>query len=176
MTAGTPRTRIRLIRPDDAETLAAHLAKDADAFARWDPEREPEFYTAVGQRRRIEGILRKLDNGEAWPGVILADDEVIGRVTVQNILRHAWQKAELGYWVAYPHQGHGHATRAVGLAVQLMTGDLGLHRAEAFTDIDNVSSQRVLRNNGFAPCGFLRSRMFTAGIWHDNILWERLLD
>jgi ribosomal-protein-alanine N-acetyltransferase len=108
--------------------------------------------------------------------VILADDVVIGRVTAQNILRRAWQKAELGYWIAYPHQGQGHATRAVSLAIQVMTTELELHRAEAFTDMDNLGSQHVLRNNGFAPCGVLRSRMFTAGMWRDSILWERLLD
>lgn len=86
----TPLTCIRLIEPDDAEALAAHLARDAEAFARWDPECEPEFYTAAGQRGHIEDILKRHDNGEVWPGVILADDVVIGRVTAQNILRRAW--------------------------------------------------------------------------------------
>jgi ribosomal-protein-alanine N-acetyltransferase len=172
----TPRTRIRLIEPGDDEALAAHLARDAEAFARWDPRREPEFYTVAGQRGRIEGILARHHSGEVWPGVILADGVVIGRVTAQNIMRHAWQKAELGYWIAYPHQGHGHATRAVGLAVQLMTTELQLHRAEAFTDMDNLGSQHVLRNNGFAPCGVLRSRILIAGRWRDSLLWERLLD
>jgi ribosomal-protein-alanine N-acetyltransferase len=172
----TPRTSIRLIEPDDAKALAVHLARDAEAFARWDPERPPEFYTPAGQRSRIEGILKRHDNGEVWPGVVLADDVVIGRVTVQNILRRAWRKAELGYWIASPHQREGHATRAVSLAVQLMTTELELHRAEAFTDMDNLGSQHVLRNNGFVPCGVARSHIFTAGMWRDDIWWERLLD
>jgi [ribosomal protein S5]-alanine N-acetyltransferase len=172
----TPRTSIRLIKPGDAEALAAHLSRDAEAFARWDPERPPEFYTHGVQRSRIEGMLMRHDNGEVWPGVVLADDVVIGQVTAQNILLGAWRKAELGYWIAYPHQGQGHATRAVSLAVQMMTTELKLHRAEAITDMDNLGSQHVLRNNGFLPCGVLRSRIFTAGMWHDEILWERLLD
>ena len=172
----TPRTSIRLIDLDDAEALAAHLARDAEAFARWDPERSPEFYAPAGQRSRIEGMLMRHKKGEVWPGVVLADDVVIGQVTAQNILRAAWRKAELGYWIAYPHQGHGHATRAVSLAVEMMTAELELHRAEAITDMDNLGSQHVLRNNGFVPCGVLRSRIFTAGAWRDEILWERLLD
>jgi ribosomal-protein-alanine N-acetyltransferase len=172
----TPRTSIRLIEPGDAESLATHLARDAAAFARWDPERPPDFYSAAGQCSRIERLLMGHGDGEVWPGVVLADGEVIGRVTAQNILRHAWQKAELGYWIAFPHQGQGHATRAVFLAVQVMTAELGLHRAEAFTQMDNLGSQHVLRNNGFVPCGIARSHIFTAGMWRDEILWERLLD
>ena len=171
-----PRTSIRLIEPDDAEALAAYLGRDAEAFARWDPERLPEWYTPAGQRNRIEAMLMRHHNGEVWPGVVLADDVVIGQVTAQNILRRAWRKAELGYWIAYPHQGQGHATRAVRLAVGMMTTELGLHRAEALTQMENLGSQRVLRNNGFLPCGIFRSRIFTAGAWRDEILWERLLD
>jgi ribosomal-protein-alanine N-acetyltransferase len=172
----TPRTSIRLIEPEDAEALADHLARDATSFARWDPERPPEFYTPAVQRSRIEGALMKYDNGETWPGVVLADDVVIGQITALNILRRAWRKAELGYWIAYPHQGQGHATHAVSLAIQMMTAELCLHRAEAFTQMDNLGSQHVLRNNGFVPCGVARSRAFTAGMWHDEIIWERLLD
>jgi [ribosomal protein S5]-alanine N-acetyltransferase len=172
----TPRTSIRLIEPGDADALAAHLARDAEGFARWDPEHPEDYWTPAGQRSRIEGLLMRHGNGEMWPGVVLADDVVIGQITAQNILRRAWRKAELGYWIAYPHQGQGHATRAVSLMVQIMTTELVLHRAEAFTQMDNLGSQHVLRNNGFMPCGVVRSRIFTAGMWRDEILWERLLD
>jgi [ribosomal protein S5]-alanine N-acetyltransferase len=170
------RTSIRLIQPDDAEALAAHLSRDADALARWDPERPPDYYTPAGQRGIIETLLTSHSLGEVWPGVVLDGDDVIGRLTVQNILRRAWRKGELGYWIGYPYHGRGHATRAVGLAVELMTTELGLHRAEALTQMDNLGSQHVLRSNGFLPCGVLRSRIFTAGAWRDEILWERLLD
>jgi [ribosomal protein S5]-alanine N-acetyltransferase len=170
------QTIIRLIEPGDAEALAAHLARDAAAFARWDPERPPEFYTPAGQRARIENMLARHDNDEVWPGVVLADDVVIGQITIQNILRRAWRKGELGYWIAYPYQGQGHATQAVSLAVRLMTDDLGLHRAEALTQLENIGSQRVLRKNGFLPCGFARAHIFTAGMWRDEIFWELLLD
>src|ERR1700722_1555461 len=134
----TPDTSIRLIGPGDAEALLAQLSRDAESFARWDPERPPEFYTLAAQRSRIEGMLARHDGGTAWPGVVLADGVVIGQVTVSNILRSAWRKAELGYWIAYPHQGQGHATRAVGLAVQTMATELELDRAAAITDMDNL--------------------------------------
>jgi len=107
---------------------------------------------------------------------VLAGDVVIGRVTAQDLLLLAWRKAELGYWIASPYQGQGHGTRAVSLMVQLMTTELRLHRAEAYTQMENLGSQHVLRHNGFVPFGVARSHIFTAGQWHDEVLWERLLD
>ncbi len=57
-----------------------------------------------------------------------------------------------------------------------MIRGLGLHRAEAVTQIENTASQNVLRKNRFLPIGIARSRIFTAGAWHDEIMWERLLE
>jgi [ribosomal protein S5]-alanine N-acetyltransferase len=172
----TSDTSIRLVQGGDAEALTVHLDRDAEAFAQWQPAHPEEYYTVAGQRRRIERLLVRHENGDSWPGVVLAGEFVIGQITVQDILRRAWRKASLGYWIATTHQGQGHATRAVSLAVQLMSNELGLHRAEASTQMDNLGSQHVLRTNGFVPFGVARSHMFTVGVWRDEILWERLLD
>jgi ribosomal-protein-alanine N-acetyltransferase len=169
-------TDIRLITTGDVDPITAHLRRDAEVTARWNPAFPPGYYTPDGQRRRIERMLGRYRSGESWPGVILAGQTVIGQITVQEILQRAWRKASIGYWVGTPHQGQGHATRAVGLVTRLMTRDLGLHRAEAFTQIENTASQNVLRNNGFRPVGIARSRIFTVGAWHDEIMWERLLE
>lgn len=171
-----PQTSIRLVTHDDAPALAALLCRDAKAFAPWDPARPPEYYTADGQLRLIERQLIQHADGERWPGVIVADSEVIGRVSVQDILRAAWRRASLGYWVATTHQGEGHASRAVDLVTRLMVGDLGLRRAEAATQLNNIPSQRVLRRNGFTPFGIAREYIFVGGEWRDEILWERILD
>ncbi|MGH3068726.1 MAG: GNAT family N-acetyltransferase [Streptosporangiaceae bacterium] len=172
----SPVTDIRLVTLDDAEAITAHLCRDAGATARWDPPRSPDYYTLDGQRRRIERMLLRHATGESWPGVVLDGDAVIGQITVQEILQRAWRKASLGYWIGTPHQGHGHATRAVGLAIRVMISDLGLHRAEAVTQIENTASQNVLRKNRFLPIGIARERIFTGGSWHDEIMWERLLE
>ena len=171
----SPVTRIRLISLDDAEAITEHLRRDADATARWDPPRSPDYYTLEGQRRRIERLLLRHATGESWPAVVLDGDQVIGQITVQEILQRAWRKASIGYWIGTPHQGQGHATRAVDLVTRLMAGELGLHRAEATTQIENLAPQHVLRKNGFVPIGIAHERIFTVGAWHDEIFWERIL-
>ena len=173
---GSPVTDIRLITIDDAGAIAEHIRRDRETKGRWEPDWPPDYYTLDGQRRRIERMLARHRDGESWPGVIVAGQTVIGQMTVQEILQRAWRKASIGYWVGTPYQGQGHATRAVNLVVALMTRDLGLHRAEAFTQIENIASQYVLRRNRFQPIGIARSRIFTGGAWHDEIMWERLLD
>ena len=172
----SPVTDIRLISAGDAEAITEHLRRDADTNARWEPAYSPDYYTLDGQRRRIERMLARYRDGESWPAVIVDDKTVIGQITVQEILQRAWRKASIGYWIGTPHQGQGHATRAVDLVIQVMTRDLGLHRAEAFTQIENTTSQHVLRKNRFLPIGIARSHIFTVGAWHDEIMWERLLE
>jgi ribosomal-protein-alanine N-acetyltransferase len=56
-----------------------------------------------------------------------------------------------------------------------MTDELGLHRAEASTNLENLPSQRVLRRNGFSPYGVAHSSIFLDGHWRDGLLWERIL-
>ena len=169
-------TSIRLIEDGDAEPLAVHLARDEEAFERWEPFRPAGFFTPEGQHRRIERLLARHAQGDIWPGVILAGQEPIGQITVQNIEYGPVRGGSLGYSVATTHQGRGHATRAVGLAVELMAGELRLHRAQATTQLDNLGSQHVLINNGFSAHGVAHSQILLGGLWRDVILWERLLE
>ena len=169
-------TSIRLIEDGDAEALAGHLTRDAGAFERWEPFRPAEFFTVPGQHRRIDRLLAQHRQGEIWPAVILAGHEVIGQVTVQNIEYGPVRGASVGYWVATTHQGQGRATRAVALATELMARQLRLHRAQATTQLDNLGSQHVLRNNDFVAFGIAHSHILLGGQWRDVIMWERLLE
>ncbi|MFI8005050.1 GNAT family N-acetyltransferase [Streptomyces sp. NPDC086010] len=169
-------TTIRLIEPGDAASIAAHRARDVEAFRPWEPAQPPEFFTPAGQAERIDGLLAAHRTGTVWPGVVLADGQVIGQVTVGGILPQPHlRRGSLGYWIACVAQNQGHAGRAVGLAIRLMTDGLGLHRAEASTNPANLASQRVLRRNGFSPYGVAHSSIRLDGRWHDGLLWERIL-
>jgi [ribosomal protein S5]-alanine N-acetyltransferase len=170
------RTRIRLIEPADAVAIAAHRARDVEAFRRWEPAQPADFLTPEGQAERIGRLLAGHRDGKVWPGVVLADDQVIGQVTVSGILPQPHlRRGSVGYWIAATAQNRGHAGRAVGLVLQVMTDELELHRAEASTALENLPSQRVLRRNGFSPYGVAHSSILLDGSWRDGLLWERIL-
>jgi [ribosomal protein S5]-alanine N-acetyltransferase len=169
-------TRVRLIEPADADAIAAHRVRDVEAFRPWEPAQPARFLTADGQAERIEKLLAGHRAGTVWPGVVLADDQVIGQVTVGGILPQPHlRRGSVGYWIASTAQNRGHAGRAVELVLRVMTDELGLHRAEASTHLENLPSQRVLRRNGFSPYGVAHSSILLDGDWRDSLLWERVL-
>ncbi|UWE10434.1 GNAT family N-acetyltransferase [Actinacidiphila bryophytorum] len=169
-------TRIRLLEPADAAPIAAHRARDAEALRRWEPERPAGFLTAEGQAERIDMLLARHRAGSSWPGVVLAGDQVIGQVTVLDIRPEPhMRRGTVGYWIAGTAQNRGHAGRALGLVLQVMTGELGLRRAEAATRLENLASHQVLRRNGFSPYGIAHASIFIDGSWRDDMLWERNL-
>jgi len=168
-------TRIRLASPDDAEALLRHLVRDRAAFAASEPARSEKFYTREGQAERLERYLGEHADGRMWPGVVTTEGKVVGFVTVSDIRRGPFLVGSVGYWIGTTHQGLGHAQRALGLLLAVMRDDLGLHRAEASTSLDNVASQRVLFAQGFRHYGTSRSSFLGAEGWRDSLVWERVL-
>jgi RimJ/RimL family protein N-acetyltransferase len=77
-------------------------------------------------------------------GLVTLDDyvTVVGRVTLNEIVRGPFQPCHLGHWLSSAANGRGLATAAVRDIVRVAFGELGLHRIQAGTLIDNVRSQR----------------------------------
>ncbi len=168
-------TSIRVVRTEDAEALVAHLIRDREDSALWEPSRAANYYTVEGQRERIQGFLDEHAHGRMWPGVVLAGDELVGWITVSGIQRGPFLVGSVGYWIASAHQRQGHARRALAQLLELMADELGLHRAVASTSHDNEASHRVLESQGFRSYGTTTSSFFIGGAWRDSLEWERVL-
>ena len=176
MTPAAPASSIRLVTLADAPRLATLLAVNRDFLAPWDPTRPEVFFSVEGQRHAIRDALAQHERGVAVPEVILADGQVVGRVTLSNIIRGPFQSCNLGYWVDATHNGRGIATAAVRQIVDLAFTDLELHRVEAGTLLHNRASQRVLERNGFVRFGVAPAYLRIAGRWQDHILFQTLND
>ena len=163
---------IRPVRPEDCEELAALYLANRDFLAPFEPVRPPDFFTADGQRERLQ---RQLD-AETHPFAILDDGTIAGTINLFNIVRESLQSGTIGYWVDHRRNGRGLATGAVDQIVDYAFEDLDLHRVEAATLVDNVMSQRVLEKSGFERIGLARRFLRIDDEWRDFFLFQRLAD
>jgi ribosomal-protein-alanine N-acetyltransferase len=166
--------RVRLVDEDDAAPLAALLRLNRDFMTPWEPARMDRFFTDDYQRRLLAEQLVGYRDDRLLPLVIVEDSDVVGRITISHIVRGAFQSAHLGYWVTRTHNGRGVATAAVAATLRLAFGQLGLHRLQAATLLNNVASQRVLLANGFTSIGLAPRFIEINGHWQDHLLFQRI--
>lgn len=160
---------------DDAPALAALLRDNQEFFAPYEPIRDGHFYTAEGQREVLGSLLERQAHGLMLAHVILDEQgAVAGRITLDGIARGAFQSCGMGYWVAPADNGRGLATAAVADVVRIAFDELGLHRIEAGTLVDNTRSQRVLEKNNFERYGVAPALVNIAGRWQDHVMFQRI--
>ena len=159
---------IRRLTTADAEELAALLVANREFLAPFEPVRPERFFTPVGQAERIAEHANLF--------AILDDEAIAGTIAISNVVHGAFCSATLGYWVDRARNGRGLASAAVGAAVATAFGQLGLHRLEAGTLVDNVGSQRVLERNGFTRIGVAPHYLHIGGAWRDHVLFQRTVE
>jgi [ribosomal protein S5]-alanine N-acetyltransferase len=159
---------IRPLVPRDAEELARLLVANRAFLAPYEPERPESFYTARGQRDRIRHAEHLF--------AILDGRRIAGTIALSNVVHAAFRNANVGYWVDASRNGRGLASGAVAAVVEHAFGELGLHRLEAGTLVDNVASQRVLEKNRFVRIGLAPRYLHIAGAWRDHLLFQRTVE
>ena len=168
--------RVRVTRPlslDDAPALSALLSDNRAFLAPWMPQRGEEWFTVQGQRRVVAALLEQQAAGLAVPLVIRDDSaRVVGGITLQSVVRGAFQSCSVGYWLAESAQGRGLATEALREAVDVAFGALRLHRVQAETLPENPRSRRVLERVGFTEYGRAESYLCIAGRWREHVLHQ----
>lgn len=138
-----------------------------------------------------ESQIRKLFN--QWHASIEQEEEIrffvlyqkqlIGIISVTQIVRGAFQAAYLGYHLAENKQGEGYMTEALQEAIAFCFSALNLHRLMANYRPDNIASERVLEKLNFVREGYAKDYLLVNGEWRDHVLtsltnshWHNLRD
>lgn len=182
-----PAPTVRLLRPEDAARLSALETRNRDSLLIGAPERSDHYVSSEGQSQVIASLLAAAELGTALPLVVELVGEVVGRVTVSNVVRGPLQSANVGYWLDAAARGLGVMSAALPLVVERALGPrsrtfadgsrgLGLHRLEAGCRPDNPASARVLEKAGFREYGYAERYLRLGGRWHDHRLFELLND
>jgi ribosomal-protein-alanine N-acetyltransferase len=167
----------RLVRPDDAPALAELLRANREFLAPFEPVRADDYFTEAAQRAVIDDALTQYEEGRNLPFVIVDDSAgLVGRITLNGIVRGPFLSCSVGYWVSHAAGGRGVATVALTNVIAVAFSELGLHRIQAETLPDNVASQRVLARNGFVRIGMAPRYLKIAGRWQDCVLYQLIND
>ncbi|WP_328377214.1 GNAT family N-acetyltransferase [Streptomyces sp. NBC_01020] len=173
----TEGIRLRPVELSDAEALATVLNRNREHMRPWDPARPESFYTADGQLERLRVSLADRDAGRAMPWVLeeTGTGNIVGSITLNSIIMGPLCSGVVGYWVDAGWTGRGVASGAVEEVCRIARDELGLHRVEAGTVLDNVASQRVLVKCGFETYGVVPRYLHINGEWRDHRLFQRIL-
>jgi ribosomal-protein-alanine N-acetyltransferase len=167
---------LRPVAEQDAEALAQAYVRNRDHLRRWEPRRPADFFTAAGQAERLKDLAEQTAQGRVLPWVLADGDLVVGRLTLNNIVRGPSLSARVGYWLDAGYTGRGLATTAVLAVCRIADEDLRLHRLAAGTLLDNEASQAVLTRAGFEPYGIAPRYLEIDGRWQDHRMFQRLLN
>ncbi|MFJ5833904.1 GNAT family N-acetyltransferase [Streptomyces sp. NPDC093089] len=164
---GVVGVEVRAGGAGDAGELAAALVRNRRYMAPREPYRAEGYYTAEAQAERLA------DGGVRWFAV--DGERIVGAAILSGIVRGPFCSASLGYWVDEAYTGRGVASALVDEVCRAAREELGLHRIEACTMLDNHASQRVLEKGGFVRIGTAPRYLHIAGDWRDHHLFQRVL-
>lgn len=165
---------IRELTATDVAALAEAYQRNREHLAPWDPYRPPSFYTLPGQTEVVGRQLEAVRAGTLLAWVLTDGAAILGRVSLNNIVRGPFCSTSIGYWVDVGHLGRGLASAAVEFACD-RARQSGLHRVEASTLVHNQGSQAVLARAGFELYGTASRYLHIAGRWQDHRLYQRIL-
>lgn len=153
----TPRLRLRLPTPGDAERLAA-LSTDREVArmtTRIPYPNSPEAVREALIAMALAGeTVRVIDDGEARGLCSIAPD------------------GALGYWLGREARGRGYATEAARALLAHAFGAMRRDRVSARVYADNAPSIRVLSKLGFRAAGTDRSFSLGRGEAADGLVME----
>ena len=134
----------------------------------WDGPDDEEAYVAAyaehGERTR---------RGEAHEFTIVSDDgTAVGCLSVRP--GETPGRGDFGVLVVLPHQGRGHATRAMEEALRYAFERLSWVKAEASVFVGNVASRRLFERLGFVLEGTVRRAVRKRGTYRDEWLFGLL--
>ena len=181
MSPTVPRLRLECensaIRPfvrGDLEALLALRLSNRDFMAPYEADRSDAFFTRAGQAREIALDTEAWAAGAGYAMAIVdrfADDRLVGRIALSNVVRGPWQNATVGYWVEQAANGRGHATNAVRLLCRFAFEHAGLHRVQPAIMPRNARSKRVVEKVGFRHEGTAMRYLKIAGGWEDHDIY-----
>src|SRR5438067_6131978 len=137
-----------------AQAMTDLIARNQKRLARWEPWAE-QSATVDTTRAYIRAALEDFLRGRQISTIIAVDGgrRFIGRCGMR-INRFAGS-GDIGYWIDAEFEGGGITSRSAAALVTSELNELGLHRVELRTSVENQRSRAVAVRPGFGYAGIL---------------------
>jgi ribosomal-protein-alanine N-acetyltransferase len=168
---------LRPYRRSDARAWSRSRRANEEWLARWEPTPARGSWSELNSEasfRQIHSELRRAARrGLAMPFAVCLrtahGEELVGQVTVGNIVRRAFGSAYAGYWVDSRVAGKGVMPTALALAVDHAFTAAQLHRVEVNIRPENTASRRVVEKLGFREEAYHPRYLHIDGAWRDHV-------
>lgn len=165
---------LRNLTPDNAADMLNYYERNKEYLKRFEPARDNDFYTISCQKNILLESYNQFIRGTAIDFGIFKDGNLIGKIKISNIVLGVFRNGFIGYSIDKEFQGRGYMKEAVKLVLQYAFNDMGLHRIEASTLVDNEKSQGVLLSCGFKKIGLSEKYLFINGKWRDHYTFYKI--
>lgn len=160
---------LKVLTPEDADEVLSYYVRNKNYLMPFEPSRDESFYSLEYQKRNLMESYKNYLNGVEIEFGIYEEEQFVGIIKVSNIIYGVFKNAFVGYSIDKEQQGKGYMKEALSLVVDYCFTEIGLHRLEASTLVDNGKSQSVLRACGFKELGLNKNYLFINGKWRDHI-------
>lgn len=147
----TERLVLRKPRTEDASVLFERYARDPEVtrYLSWKPHKSlqetEQFLLACGQ-------LWRTGKDFSYAITLKDEDSLIGMFSMHPMT----MKIEVGYALARPYWGKGYMTEALRAVIAWALKQPDIYRVQAFCDVENIASRRVMEKAGMTREGRLR--------------------
>ncbi|UBK77872.1 GNAT family N-acetyltransferase [Clostridium perfringens] len=172
----TERLTLRNLTPENTEKMLDYYIRNEEHLRQYEPTRDSGFYTYEGQKEILTESFRQFIDGTSIDLGIFKDEKLIGKIKLSNIVYGILRNAFVGYSIDKEHQGKGYMKEALNTVCSYAFEEMGLHRLEASTLMENSRSQGVLKACGFNELGISEKYLYINGEWRDHKIFYKVND
>ena len=158
------------MRVRDAKKLERLILGNRDWLRPWEAT-NPHGPNSFDIKAQVRGLLKQFKDDQGYPFVIEYRGEVVGQLSVANVLFGSVSSAMLGYWIAPNFAGKEITPTAVALAIDYLLNIVGLHRVEIDIRPENSASLRIVEKLGLRYEGLKERYIHINGDWRDHYIF-----
>ena len=162
----SPSVYLRHVRDTDRQEFVDLMRASRQIHIPWiTPPTSPASFAQYMTRTRTA-------DHEGFVIARYLDDNIVGVINLNNVVRGSFLNASLGYYAGAPYVGQGYMAQGLELVKRYAFETMNLHRLEANIQPSNMRSIALVKRTGFVLEGLSEKFLFIEGQWRDHERWS----